>query len=72
MAGIAYQWIANPAMPITLMFRQLKEDLVARLGRVSALPGKVPRRPSGRTSGAKAMSVQAGATRTGTTGRGAR
>ncbi len=32
MAGIAYQWIANPAMPITMMFRQLKEDLVARLG----------------------------------------
>jgi AcrR family transcriptional regulator len=72
MAGIAYQWIANPAMPITLMFRQLKEDLVARLGRGSASPGKVPRRPSVRASEATATSRQAGASRTGTNGRGSR
>lgn len=31
MAGIAYQWLANPRMPISLMFRQLKADLRARL-----------------------------------------
>lgn len=32
MAGIAYQWLANPKMPLSLMFRQLKADLQVRLG----------------------------------------
>lgn len=31
MAGIAYQWLANPRMPLSLMFRQLKADQRARL-----------------------------------------
>jgi AcrR family transcriptional regulator len=31
MAGIAYQWLANPRMPLSLMFRQLKSDLRLRL-----------------------------------------
>lgn len=31
MAGIAYQWLANPRMPLHLMFRQLKADLRSRL-----------------------------------------
>ena len=31
MAGIIYQWLANPEMPLTTMFRQLKSDLRARL-----------------------------------------
>lgn len=32
MAGIAYQWLANPKMPLATMFRQLKSDLRVRLG----------------------------------------
>jgi hypothetical protein len=31
MAGIAYQWLANPEMPIGAMYNQLKADLRARL-----------------------------------------
>ena len=31
MAGIIYQWLANPDMPLAAMFRQLKSDLRARL-----------------------------------------
>jgi AcrR family transcriptional regulator len=31
MAGIIYQWLANPEMPLATMFRQLKSDLRARL-----------------------------------------
>lgn len=31
MAGIIYQWLANPEMPLAAMFRQLKSDLRARL-----------------------------------------
>jgi AcrR family transcriptional regulator len=31
MAGIIYQWLANPDMPLGTMFRQLKSDLRARL-----------------------------------------
>jgi AcrR family transcriptional regulator len=31
MAGIIYQWLANPEMPLSAMFRQLKSDLRARL-----------------------------------------
>jgi AcrR family transcriptional regulator len=34
MAGIAYQWLANPKMPLAAMFCQLKSDLRARLGSV--------------------------------------
>jgi hypothetical protein len=33
MAGIIYQWLANPEMPLSAMFRQLKSDLRARLER---------------------------------------
>ncbi len=32
MAGIAYQWLVNPRMPLQAMFRQLKSDLLVRLG----------------------------------------
>ncbi len=37
MAGIAYQWLANPEMPLATMYRQLKADLRSRLqpGRVA-------------------------------------
>jgi hypothetical protein len=31
MAGIIYQWLANPEMPLATMFRQLKADLRNRL-----------------------------------------
>jgi len=31
MAGIIYQWLANSKMPLSSMFRQLKEDLKIRL-----------------------------------------
>jgi AcrR family transcriptional regulator len=31
MAGIIYQWLANPRMPLSAMFKQLKTDLSARL-----------------------------------------
>lgn len=31
MAGIAYQWLVNPRLPVAAMFRQLKSDLRARL-----------------------------------------
>jgi hypothetical protein len=31
MAGIIYQWLANSKMPLTAMFKQLKEDLKIRL-----------------------------------------
>jgi AcrR family transcriptional regulator len=37
MAGIAYQWLANPKMPIEMMFRQLKSDLRARLAAGAAV-----------------------------------
>lgn len=33
MAGIIYQWLATPEMPLAAMFRQLKSDLRARLDR---------------------------------------
>lgn len=33
MAGLIYQWLANPEMPLSLMFAQLKSDLRARLER---------------------------------------
>ncbi|MGL6222858.1 MAG: TetR/AcrR family transcriptional regulator [Steroidobacteraceae bacterium] len=69
MAGIAYQWIANPAMPITLMFRQLKEDLVARLGPASAASAKASGRPSAAAAKAAASSARARSSRSGTTSR---
>lgn len=31
MAGIAYQWLANPEMPLGAMYRQLKDDMRSRL-----------------------------------------
>jgi hypothetical protein len=31
MAGIAYQWLANPEMPIGAMYQQLKADVRSRL-----------------------------------------
>lgn len=31
MAGIAYQWLVNPEMPIEAMYRQLKADIRSRL-----------------------------------------
>ncbi len=31
MAGIAYQWLANPEMPLAAMYRQLKDDMRSRL-----------------------------------------
>jgi AcrR family transcriptional regulator len=30
-AGIAYQWLVNPEMPLTAMYRQLERDMHARL-----------------------------------------
>lgn len=36
MAGIIYQWLANSKMPLTAMFKQLKEDLKIRLEGVSS------------------------------------
>ena len=72
MAGIAYQWLANPAMPISLMFRQLKEDLGVRLVRGIAAPGKVSGKPPGRTTGKAVASVRAAAARSGATARGHR
>lgn len=49
MAGIAYQWLANPKMPVGAMFRQLKADLVARLGRGEGADAKrAPARSEGR------------------------
>lgn len=40
MAGIIYQWLANSKMPLTAMFKQLKEDLKIRLegGSLTAKP----------------------------------
>ncbi len=72
MAGIAYQWLANPAMPLSLMFRQLKDDLGVRLGRGIAAPGKVSGKPPGRTTGRAAPSVRAAAARGRATSRGYR
>lgn len=72
MAGIAYQWLANPAMPLSLMFRQLKDDLGVRLGRGIAAPGKVSGKPPGRTAGRAAPSVRAAAARGRATSRGYR
>jgi AcrR family transcriptional regulator len=43
MAGIIYQWLANPEMPLAAMFRQLKSDLRARLER-TASRAATPRR----------------------------
>lgn len=40
MAGIAYQWLANPKMPVGAMFRQLKADLAVRLARADAPEAK--------------------------------
>ena len=31
MAGIAYQWLANPQMPLGAMYQQLKSDIRLRL-----------------------------------------
>jgi AcrR family transcriptional regulator len=31
-AGIAYQWLANPEMPLAAMYRQLESDIRVRLG----------------------------------------
>jgi hypothetical protein len=72
MAGIAYQWIANPAMPITKMFGQLKQDLVTRLARGTASAAKTSRARSARTNGASSTSARPRVSRTGTTGRAAR
>lgn len=69
MAGIAYQWLANPAMPISLMFRQLKDDLGVRLGRGIAAPGKVSGKPPGRTAEKAVPSVRAAAARRGASAR---
>jgi diketogulonate reductase-like aldo/keto reductase len=30
-AGIAYQWLVNPQMPLAAMYRQLEKDMRARL-----------------------------------------
>jgi len=54
MAGIFYQWLANPGMPLSAMFAQLKADLPARLQRQTAArtadpAAKTPAKPSGRT-----------------------
>ena len=72
MAGIAYQWLANPAMPLSLMFHQLKDDLGVRLGRGIAATGKVSGKPRGRTGERAAPSVRAAAARGGATARGYR
>lgn len=49
MAGIAYQWLANPKLPVSAMFRQLKADLVVRLGRTDASDARRGNaRPDGR------------------------
>ena len=39
MAGIIYQWLATPEMPLGAMFRQLKSDLRARLEQAPARVG---------------------------------
>lgn len=39
MAGIIYQWLATPEMPLGAMFRQLKSDLRARLDQAPARVG---------------------------------
>jgi AcrR family transcriptional regulator len=59
MAGIAYQWLANPAMPLSLMFRQLKDDLCVRLGRGVAAPDRVSGKLRGRTAAKAVPSVRA-------------
>lgn len=38
MAGIAYQWLANPEMPLGAMYNQLKADLRARLAPGATAP----------------------------------
>lgn len=40
MAGIVYQWLANPRMPLSLMFAQLKSDLRARLELAATKSGR--------------------------------
>jgi AcrR family transcriptional regulator len=72
MAGIAYQWLANPAMPLSLMFRQLKDDIGVRLGRGIEVRGKVSDKPQGRAAGTAARPVRAAGARTGTATRGQR
>lgn len=66
MAGIAYQWIVNPAMSTTLMFRQLKEDLVVRLNPPMAARASVaPRRPPRVAAAARVGSPRASTNRRG-------
>jgi AcrR family transcriptional regulator len=40
-AGIAYQWLVNPEMPLTAMYRQLEKDMHARL--LEETPARNPR-----------------------------
>ncbi len=46
MAGIVYQWLANPQMPLHAMFTQLKADLHARLERPGPTQGAQRTRPT--------------------------
>lgn len=55
MAGIAYQWVANPKLPVGAMFRQLKADLAARLGGRAAAE---PRRSAARVNGRMRLSAR--------------
>ena len=61
MAGIIYQWLANPRMPLAAMFEQLKSDLRQRLSvGGDAVEPKTRRNPrarlSGRSNGGRARS----------------
>ena len=40
-AGIAYQWLVNPEMPLAAMYRQLESDIRSRL--VAEAPARKPR-----------------------------
>jgi AcrR family transcriptional regulator len=44
MAGIIYQWLANPRMPLAAMFEQLKSDLKLRLSPATATVAPQTRR----------------------------
>jgi AcrR family transcriptional regulator len=44
MAGIAYQWVADPRLPVSDMFKQLKQDIRERLGKsASRAPARAAR-----------------------------
>ena len=57
MAGLIYQWLANPRMPLSQMFGQLKADIRARLELPSASTSRRPPPAKAKTAVAKTRTV---------------